>query len=351
MPHLAPVAARGPAVASALLIGSALGLPSCAAPPSETPMVVHLAPPQVDSPHVVDRPTAARDPRPAEFFGAEVFGAGVRGAEVPDRSFRLDAEPPGPRAYRREDLDAVTDAGREGLTGFLVLGAASLPSYFGADEQSVVPFAVARVSRGDAWTFELEGLQARLDVLPDPVWRAGPALSLSLPRNDTGSTAIDTLPGVGIGIEAGGFVGFELDVPAVREGQVRGTLSARQDVVNGHGGLLATASVDGFFAATRMLRIGASVETTYADGDYMNAYFGVAPDRVAATGLRAFDPDPGFRDVGASVISILSFSERFGLFGRVAYNRLVGDAANGPIVEQEGDADQWFFGAGLFTRF
>ena len=39
------------------------------------------------------------------------------------------------------------------------------------------------------------------------------------------------------------------------------------------------------------------------------------------------------------------------VYTRFAYNRLLGDAADSPVVDDVGSADQYAFGGGVFYRF
>ena len=214
-----------------------------------------------------------------------------------------------------------------------------------------MPFVVSRVQRGGR-AFELEGLNARLDVVGDPVVRAGPALGFNLPRtDDADSDVVALLPERNVAVHAGLFGGFALPVDGLREGSLAGTLTVLGDVSGVHDGATATADVELFFAASYMLRFGIGLNATLASDEYMASYFSVSGPDAAATGLSRFDASAGRKDVGAEVYSTLSFSESLEIFSRVAYTRLLGDAADSPIVAIEGNDEQLFFGAGNFWRF
>ena len=47
----------------------------------------------------------------------------------------------------------------------------------------------------------------------------------------------------------------------------------------------------------------------------------------------------------------MSFAEHWGLLVRARYARLLGNAADSPIVKDGGSADQFFIGAGIFYRY
>lgn len=74
-------------------------------------------------------------------------------------------------------------------------------------------------------------------------------------------------------------------------------------------------------------------------------------DGAPASGLPTFRARGGARDVGGELYGILSFHEHFALFGRFAYNRLIGDAERSPIVRVAGSRDQVFVGGGIFWLF
>ncbi len=234
--------------------------------------------------------------------------------------------------------------------GCVVLGVASLPEFEGAAVSQLVPFAVADFQVFGAGV-EIRGLQGTIDLLgKGSMWRAGPAFSVSTPR-DANTPELAALGEVGFAFEAGAFIGFETPYGGLNEGALSGQVAFRHDLLDAHGGFLVTPEIEYFFAVARFFRIGASLNASFADANYMETYFGVPEREGEAAGLSAFDAEAGFKDVGAELYSILSFNEQWGIFTRGAYNRILGNAANSPIVTELGDKNQVFFGAGAFYRF
>ncbi|MEM8636414.1 MAG: MipA/OmpV family protein [Pseudomonadota bacterium] len=238
------------------------------------------------------------------------------------------------------------------LNSFVVVGAAALPEFEGADRLRAVPLIVSRFSLLDS-EVEIEGLEGRVDLIRDPVWRAGPAIGVVLPRNENiaDTAQIVALPDVDVAAEIGAFAGFRIPFGALPEGTLTGTATVRHDVAGSHNGLTVDSELEYFFAVNRMLRIGVSANASFATNDYFDTYFSIDADGSAASGLAQFDAGGGARDVGLEIYSILSFSKRWGVFSRLSYNRLLGDAENSPIVQDAGSADQFFVGTGLFFRF
>jgi MipA family protein len=72
----------------------------------------------------------------------------------------------------------------------------------------------------------------------------------------------------------------------------------------------------------------------------MDNYFGVSG---SAVGLADFDADAGFKDVYVEVGLKADLDERWSARTTLRYSRLIGDAADSPIVESE-DQFQGLFG-------
>ena len=88
---------------------------------------------------------------------------------------------------------------------------------------------------------------------------------------------------------------------------------------------------------TERVKVVARVGTTFASDDYMQTYFGVSPAQAARSraGLPVYDPDAGIKDVYVELGSEITLGERWLLKPGGRYGRLVGDAGDGPIVQNE----------------
>lgn len=91
---------------------------------------------------------------------------------------------------------------------------------------------------------------------------------------------------------------------------------------------------------------------TWGSEDYMQTYFGVSASEAAAPGssLSEYDIGAGFQSVGISARASYDLTESTTLHIQGGWERLIGDAADSPIVE-EGDANQFSIGAGLSYEF
>jgi len=88
-----------------------------------------------------------------------------------------------------------------------------------------------------------------------------------------------------------------------------------------------------------------------ADEEYMESYFGVTPAESARTGIAAYQPEGGVRAVGAMFGIIHQLSRSFGVYAYAGYDRLVGDAADSPIVRLFGSENQFSGGVTLYYSF
>ncbi|MBU2533199.1 MAG: MipA/OmpV family protein, partial [Alphaproteobacteria bacterium] len=104
------------------------------------------------------------------------------------------------------------------------------------------------------------------------------------------------------------------------------------------------------YRVSHPLELKARVGVTYADGDYMEDYFGIttAQSINSKAGLAAFDTDAGFKDVHVVLSATYDIDPNWTLIGGVGYKRLIGDAEDSPIVESE---DQFLATFGIMYRF
>jgi outer membrane scaffolding protein for murein synthesis (MipA/OmpV family) len=152
------------------------------------------------------------------------------------------------------------------------------------------------------------------------------------------------LPKVKFSIEPGAFVSYSVSDSFRLRAELR-------KGVTGHKGWIGTAGAD-FIARDRddwLFSIGPRV--TWSDNRYHDAWFGVRPSDAAPSGLPAYNPKGGIEAVGAAASFLTRLSGRWGLYTYAKYDRLVGDAADSPIVRRLGSRDQLSGGVGLSYTF
>lgn len=91
--------------------------------------------------------------------------------------------------------------------------------------------------------------------------------------------------------------------------------------------------------------------SSYADSDYMDSYFGIDTADADASGLSVYDADSGFKDASAGLAWQYNFNRNWGMLALAKYTRLLDDAEDSPVVDDEGDADQILAGIIFNYRF
>ena len=230
-------------------------------------------------------------------------------------------------------------------TGISVgLGAAVVPDYEGSEDYQVVPVPFLTVKFKNHMSIDWVANKARANLIPSSTWKAGPVLQYIRERDDVDSDKVDDLEDVDASLMVGGFLGFEIN-------NWNAGVEAMADVADGNDG--ATIRIKGGYkipiAQTWSISIDAF--TTWADDDYMDAYFDVDARDSARSGLNTFDADSGFKDVGGILSVSYSPWNHWSIMGVGAYKRLLDDAEDSPVTDDEGDENQFFGGALVIYHF
>ena len=120
---------------------------------------------------------------------------------------------------------------------------------------------------------------------------------------------------------------------------------------DGHEGWQGDLGMDYFIRPDESSVISIGPRLRLADAEYMQTYFGVTPAQAVATGLPAFEADGGVRAIGIVAGLNRDLSRNFGIYAYAQYDRLIGDAANSPIVRQFGSENQFAAGIALYFNF
>ncbi len=219
------------------------------------------------------------------------------------------------------------------------------PRYPGADSYSFRPAPIFDLRReGDPLGFEAPDEGAGIGLLGrgSPI-DIGPSIAFQGKRRERDVGA--EVGNVPFTVEAGAFVETWLgDALRLRAEGRRG--------LGGHDGWVGDLGADLVAESqTSVFSIGPRVR--WADDNWHDSYFGVTPAVAAQTGLAPFDPNSGIYAVSgvASARQQFGGGDRWGIHAFVRYDRLVGDAADSPIVAAFGSRDQYSAGLGLSYTF
>jgi outer membrane protein len=232
---------------------------------------------------------------------------------------------------------------RRGWTVTVGAGAQIAPKFYGSEDYSIFPLPNFGLRReGRPVPFEAPDDSTGFGFLgQDSAFNFGPAVRLVSKReeDDVGAPVGD----VGLTVEAGGFVQVFLGDNFRIRGEIRQGLG-------GHEGLVGDIAADFIIRDGDNTIFSIGPRAHWADNDFQDAYFGV-PVAIPAAGLAVYDPGGGFYAVGARAGLTQRLGRTWGLFGYAGYDRLIGDAADSPIVRQLGSRGQLSGGLGLFIEF
>lgn len=173
----------------------------------------------------------------------------------------------------------------------------------------------------------------------------GPVVGVRSGRSQSDSRALRDIHPIDWSVDAGAYAQYW---PI--EDQFRLRLEARQSLRK-NDGFVADFAADWFTPVGDNLMISAGPRAAFADSTYMSNSFGISAAESAASGLDAFDPKAGFKSVGFAVGVTYQISDTTSLQVYNKFERLVGDAANSPIVSNIGSNTQNTIGIVMTRSF
>jgi outer membrane protein len=229
------------------------------------------------------------------------------------------------------------------------IGAGAAPDYEGSDEYQLVPTWL--ISADDLYHPDthvtLAGPVLRSNLVPHPHLRAGVSGQYIPERDDVEDDDVDEMRSVDAAFLLGGIFGWDFfSSPDI---EFAALVDLRYDVASDNGYLI-TPRLSYVNRVSNRVSISAELFSNYASEDYMDEYFGVSAADAASSGLDAFDADAGFKDVGLTASVNYRFAEKWAVSLLGGYSRLLGDAADSPVVDDRGDANQLFLGFTLNYR-
>ena len=120
----------------------------------------------------------------------------------------------------------------------------------------------------------------------------------------------------------------------------------------GYSGVVGETGLDFVFRPTEPFEFSIGPRASFASGDYMRTYLGVTPQEAALSPwMWAYRPSSGFKGVGLEMTTRYRFTPEWAVVGELVYERLIGDAADSPIVKVNGTPDQFTAKLGLTYTF
>lgn len=188
-------------------------------------------------------------------------------------------------------------------------------------------------------TIFYRGKSLGVNIIRQKNLKAGLIAARAAKRKEDDNDKLEGLGDVDGGIEVGGFVSY-------KNNSWRYMAEGRQEVDSGHEGALLELSVGKNLPLATPL-VFVEIGTTLASDDYMESFFGVDSQQSANSGLKKYNAGAGIKDVNLSISAGYPLTDRWRVAVMVEYKRLLGDAADSPIVD---DKNQFVAGLGLTYR-
>ena len=225
----------------------------------------------------------------------------------------------------------------------VTIGPQAYPAFPGADDYDIGPLVnVDRKRPGETFIFEAPDESFDYQLVDARGFSFGPLVNWEGKRSasDVGAD----LPEVKFSIEPGAFVALQPSESFRLRAELR-------KGVTGHKGWIGVASADFIVREGDEWLFSIGPRLTWSDGRYHDAWFGVTPAAAVTSGLPAYDPNGGIQAYGATATFLTQLSPRWGIYTYARYDRLVGEAADSPIVRQLGSRDQLSGGVALSYTF
>jgi len=238
---------------------------------------------------------------------------------------------------RAQDLDMLTPEVftlKKGIVGF---GMGMAPDYEGSDEYTVIPIPQFRYNWENRCYINLLGPSLRVNLIPGRTFGFGPMLRYQSGRDSVDDDLVDKFEKVDSALEAGAFGSVIFNNFILYT-------AFNADTTDSHGGYLVDLAGGYRFGIESNVQFIALALGTYASDDYMETYFGIDEKNSERSGLPEYSAGAGLKDIGLMGALQYRLDSNWAILGIMKYTRLLGDAADSPIVDQRGDANNFMDG-------
>jgi outer membrane protein len=219
------------------------------------------------------------------------------------------------------------------------------PDFEGAKRYMLSPVPVFSIHRaGSPDQFRSPRDSAGISFLDMAGFRLGPAAKYVAPRTATDFAELRGLGDVNAAIELGGFLEY---FPV-------NWLRGRVEVLQGFGGqhgVVANFSGDFILPVAPQWTLSGGPRFTAQSTAATAPYFSVNLAQAMVSGLPAFNARGGAHSAGAGAQLRYQYNPQWEIHTYVEYERLLGDAAASPLVQQRGSPNQVTVGLGASYSF
>ncbi|KZD09513.1 MipA/OmpV family protein [Oceanibaculum pacificum] len=220
------------------------------------------------------------------------------------------------------------------------------PDYEGSDDYEIELIPLLMVNYRDLVFLRGPTLGANVFTLQGPgpgdVLQIGPLAHYRSGRDQDDNDDLRGMGDIDGAIELGGFITYST-------GPWSAGLTVLSDVSDSHDGLMAELSAGHRLSLGPKLMLRSEISATWADDDYTQAFYGVTASQAMRSGMPQYQAESGFKDAGITLDLDYRVTENWSVTGRLGYKRILGDAADSPLVQDRGSENQ--FSTGLFVSY
>lgn len=228
-------------------------------------------------------------------------------------------------------------------SAYVGLGPVVFPDYEGSEDYALFVAPLANVKWDNHMYINLQATQAWASVIPSATWIGGPVVQFIPKRgSNVDNSAVSDLDTVDASLMTGGFFGFQV-------GHWTAMLEAMWDVASGNKGAIARLRFDYLVPISEKVSMKFRFFSTYAESDYMDAYFTIDRKDSEKSGLDEFNADSGIKDLGGTFFVSYSPWQKWDIVCAGQYTRLFYDAKNSPVTDDVGSANQFL--GGIFAIY
>ncbi|WP_416877861.1 MipA/OmpV family protein [Litorimonas sp.] len=172
--------------------------------------------------------------------------------------------------------------------------------------------------------------------------RAGPSIAYQGGRDSNDSPNLNGFDDVDGSAVLGGYVRSTIGPIGLR-------LDAGQDILSGHDGFTADASVGTFYRAGKFA-IQPSATVSWADNTHNDSFFSVTNAQSATSGLSPYEADAGFYAYSLNILSWIEIQDRYAVSFIGGYRWFANDTLDSPILNASDGSDNGLFAAFSISR-
>jgi outer membrane scaffolding protein for murein synthesis (MipA/OmpV family) len=225
------------------------------------------------------------------------------------------------------------------------IGGEYTPDFVGSKNGKLMPIPIFSIRRaGSVDQFRGPRDSASIALFDVGNFRAGPAFKYVASRRSDKYAELTGLGDVKAAYELGGFVEyFPVDWLRLR--------SELRQGMGGNTGTVADVSADVIVPLIQRLTISAGPRFTWKSTKATAPYFGVDAAQSVASGLPMYDARGGAHSVGFGGQISYRINPQWEVHAYVEYEKLLGDAADSPLVKLRGSSNQTTIGLGASYSF